>query len=90
MYVAQFIAHVLGVVFNYFTYSRYAFRATDASKMRFIFSYGLNYLMGLAVLAAIAQLIESPYLAGLIAVIIVSLINYFVLKHFVFAMKSVE
>lgn len=84
MYVAQLVAHVSGVVFNYFTYSRYAFRGTEASKLRFVLSYAVNYLLGLASLAAAAQVIESPYLAGFVAVVFVSLVNYFVLKHLVF------
>lgn len=84
MYLAQIIAHVLGVAFNYFTYSRHAFHDSQASKGRFVASYAVNYLLGLAALAAAAQVIASPYLAGLIAVLVVSLINYFILRHWVF------
>ena len=62
MYVAQIVAHVLGVMFNYLTYSRYAFADQSASKGRFILSYGLNYLLGLAGLL--------PQLACLLAVLI--------------------
>jgi putative flippase GtrA len=50
----------------------------------YILSYGLNYLLGLAVLAACHQVIRSPYLDGAIALVIVSVINYVVLKSFVF------
>lgn len=84
MYLAQITAHVLGVAFNYFTYSRHAFRDSAASKPRFVISYALNYLLGLAALFAAAQVIASPYFAGLIAIVFVSLVNYFILKHFVF------
>ena len=84
MYVAQITAHVLGVVFNYFTYSRYAFRDHQASKSRFILSYTVNYLLGLAALATVSTVIHSPYLAGLITVTFVSVLNYFILKHLVF------
>lgn len=84
MYVAQICAHVLGVVFNYFTYSRHAFHDAQASKGRFILSYAVNYLLGLGALATAAQFIASPYLAGFIAVLVVSLINYFILRHWVF------
>lgn len=84
MYLAQIVAHVLGVAFNYFTYSRHAFHDSQASKGRFVASYAVNYLLGLTALAAAAQVIASPYLAGFIAVLVVSLINYFILRHWVF------
>lgn len=88
LYLAQFISHFAGVVFNYFSYSRHVFRDSGPAKLRFTLSYVGNYLMGLAVLAAMAQVIRSPYVAGLAAIVIVSLINYFVLKHLVFRRQT--
>ena len=87
MYAAQLIAHVLGVAFNYFTYSRHAFADADASKARFIASYAFNYLLGLGSLAAAAQVIPSPYVAGIVSIAFVSLVNYFVLKNLVFSQR---
>lgn len=84
MYVAQVIAHILGVIFNYVTYSRYAFAGQKGSMPRFVLSYALNYLLSLITLAAAAQLVASPYLAGLVSVVIVTIINFFVLKRLVF------
>lgn len=84
IYVAQIISHTLGVAFNYFTYSRYAFADHEASKGRFIVSYVGNYFLGLAGLAAASQLVASPYVAGFMSILFVSLINYFVLKRLVF------
>jgi putative flippase GtrA len=88
IYVAQAAAHVLGVIFNYFTYSRHAFSDMTGSRSRFVLSYAFNYLLSLATLAAVEQLIESPYLAGLVTVVFVSLLNYFVLKRFVFTPRT--
>ena len=88
MYVAQITAHVLGMTFNYFTYSRFAFAGHDGSKGRFIASYILNYVLGLIALAAAAQAIRSPYLAGLVSVVFVSVVNYFILKRLVFRVRS--
>ena len=88
MYVAQIASHLLGMAFNYFTYSRHAFHDSDVSKSRFIASYAVNYLLGLGALWAVSQAVASPYLAGLIAVVIVSLINYFILKHWVFTARA--
>jgi putative flippase GtrA len=95
MYAAQLMAHVLGVAFNYFTYSRHTFAEVEASKQRFVLSYALNYVLGLAGLAVASRLIASPYAAGLLSIFLVSLINFFVLKNIVFvrttsSLKPVE
>lgn len=84
MFVAQIVAHLLGMAFNYFTYSRHAFHDSTVSKSRFIASYAVNYLLGLAALWSASQFIPSPYLAGFVAVVIVSLLNYLILRHWVF------
>lgn len=88
MYVAQIAAHVLGVTFNYFTYSRYTFADQRGSKTRFILSYAGNYVLNLVTLALIAMVVVSPYIAGLAATIFVSLVNYFVLKRLVFSGRA--
>lgn len=89
LFLAQAISHVAGVIFNHFTYSRYAFTGHRVSKRNFVFSYILNYLFSLACLGAVSQVIPSPYVAGLITIAVVSIGNYFVLKLFVFAKESV-
>lgn len=87
MFVAQLVAHVAGVAFNYLTYSRHVFRDAGPAKLRFALSYVGNYLVGLATLAAVALVIKSPYLAGLVTAVLVSILNYFVLKHLIFTRK---
>lgn len=88
MYIAQICAHVLGVAFNYFSYSRHVFHGSNASKPRFILSYAFNYLLGLASLAAASLVIHSPYIAGIISILFVSIVNYFVLKRLVFIRQA--
>ncbi len=83
-YVAQILGHLIGMGFNYFTYSRHAFNDSTVSKRRFAASYAVNYLLGLAALWAASQYIVSPYFAGFVAVVIVSAINYLILRHWVF------
>lgn len=83
-FLAQLVAHVLGVTFNYFTYSRHVFRDATATKMSFALAYAANYALGLATLAGLIRYIDSPYIAGLCATILVSLINYGLLRHLVF------
>jgi putative flippase GtrA len=84
MYAAQAISHVMGMAFNYFTYSRHVFRGSKPAKTRFIASYGLHYLLGLAALAGISQFIDNPYIAGIGAALAVSVVNYFILRNLVF------
>ena len=88
IYVAQFIAHFAGVLFNYMTYSRHVFRDAGPAKLRFAMSYGINYLLGLGTLATVARTVASPYLAGFITAVLVSIINYFILKYLIFLRKA--
>jgi putative flippase GtrA len=87
VYLAQLLAHILGVAFNYFTYSRHTFSDMDGSRSRFILSYGGNYLLSLATLAFFEQFIESPYVSGLLTILFVSAVNYLVLRKFVFKLR---
>lgn len=84
MYLAQIASHLMGMTFNYFTYSRYAFADRSASKYRFVLSYALNYLIGVALLALLSRAFPSPYVAGLLSTILVSAINYLFLRNLVF------
>lgn len=90
MYGAQAIGHVLGVAFNWFTYSRHAFREAEGSAGRFILSYAVNYILSLITLKAISYTIPNPYAAGLLTVFIVSILNYFILAKFVFRKGKVR
>lgn len=88
MYAAQIVAHVLGVAFNYLTYSRHVFRDAGPAKARFAASYVVNYGLSLGALALASLVVRSPYLAGAIATVVVSLLNYFLLRHLVFARST--
>jgi putative flippase GtrA len=85
IFVAQIVAHVMGVAFNYVTYSRYAFAGHQASTWRFVISYAANYLLSLAALWLFSRVVASPYFAGGLTVGTVSIINFFILKRLVFA-----
>lgn len=88
MFVAQLVSHFMGVAFNYLTYSRHVFRGVGPAKLRFVLSYVVNYLIGLGTLAVVSLFVASPYLAGFISIIIVSIINYFVLSQIVFRTET--
>jgi putative flippase GtrA len=82
--VAQILATIIGIAFNYVTYSRHVFRDAQPAKLRFAISYAFNYAVSLAALAVASKLVHSPYLAGLIAIVATAIVNYFALKHLVF------
>lgn len=84
IFLAQITSHVLGMLFNYFTYSRHAFAGHTTTKTHFALSYAGNYLLGLAVLWVLSRFIHSPYAAGFLTIVIVSLANFFVLRRLVF------
>ncbi len=84
VYVGQLLSHLIGMAFNYFSYSRYAFAGMTSSKVNFVLAYTVNYILSVAALAAFSHLGFSPYLAGLFATGVVSLANFFVLKRYVF------
>jgi len=84
MYLAQIIAHILGMMFNYITYTRYAFRGHIPSMPRYLGAYAAQYALSLAALAGCAAMGATPYVAGFGSLVIVSVLNYFVLKKFVY------
>ena len=90
IFVAQILSHLAGTAFNYLTYSRHVWRDAPPAKLRFGLSYIGNYLVGLAALAITSRLIASPYLAGFVALVAVSFLNYFALRHLVFRPKIRE
>lgn len=84
IYAAQFLSHICGVLFNYLCYSRFVFRHSRPARMRFVVAYAVNYFISLVTMALLAQLLETPYVIGILTVFFCSTINYFFLKKFVF------
>lgn len=84
LFLAQGISHVLGVAFNYYTYSSHVFHESSPAKIRFFLSYVVYYFVNLGVLFAIHQFVVSPYISGIAAAFVTSVINYFSLKLIVF------
>lgn len=84
LYAAQAIAQILGMTFNYFTYSRHVFHDRAGSKHRFVLAYASNYLVNLGLLAIFDRVTTNDYLAGLMATIVASVINFVALKTLVF------
>lgn len=87
-YVAQISAQILGIIFNYFTYSRHVFQDRQASKWSFLLAYAFNYLINLVLLATFVRFVHSDYAAGLAATICASLLNYLALRSLVFRRRA--
>jgi putative flippase GtrA len=88
LFVAQIISHMTGAAFNYFMFRRHVFRHVEHPIGRYVLSYAFNYLVGVSCLLSIHTFIKSPYLAGLGSLVITAMINYFVLKNFVFRSRN--
>ncbi len=87
IYFAQILAQVIGAAFNYLTYSRHVFRDSEPAKFRFFVTYLAQYLLGLTILFIFEKIIPSPYVLGIIVLVITSLANYFTLKYLVFVRR---
>lgn len=88
LFVAQLVSQIAGIIFNYFVYSNYVFRGSDPAILRFALAYGVNYLINLSALWVIVQFVPSPYIAGLASTLFASIVNYLLLRSFVFTKKS--
>lgn len=84
IYLSQAISHVAGTIFNYATYSRYAFRGQNASIVRYLGAYVGQYLISLVSLAGFHRLGFGSYAAGFVTLFFVSALNYLVLRKFVY------
>lgn len=83
-FLAQGIAQLLGVTFNYVIHRRHVFRVAPASPWSYGLAYGANYLINVALLTAFRQLIASVTVAGLVATLCAAVINYLALRSLVF------
>jgi len=84
IYISQLISHVTGAMFNFLMFKLHVFRNLTPSVPRYILAYGVNYMLGFGCLFAFHQFVASAYLAGFLSLVATSVINYFVLKSFVF------
>ncbi len=88
LFAAQIIAHLLGMIFNYFMFRRHVFRDSRAAVLPYIGAYAVNYALSLVTLAGLNRVLESDYLAGFLSIVFVALVNFVVLKFLVFLPRS--
>jgi putative flippase GtrA len=88
-FVAQIIAHLCGMVFNFTLYRLHVFPGHQPRIGPYIATYAVNYALSVAALKALLMAIASPYVAGFASIVVVSAINYLLLKTFVFNRPNV-
>jgi putative flippase GtrA len=88
IYVAQLLSTIIGVTFNYFTYTRHVFHHTSPHVSRFMGAYAINYCLGVGFLTVFHHFFPSAYLAGFLSLIATSIVNYGMLKFFVFTRQK--
>lgn len=87
---ATLISHIMGVLFNFITTGTIVFNNTDKKLIfRFILNYVLVYFINIGINKATQLLCHSnEYISGFVALVITSLISFFILKRFVFNQKD--
>lgn len=68
-------------------FSRHVFPGHTPQLGPYIVTYAINYGLSLSLLMVAHHFIKSPYIAGFVTLTTVSVINYFLLKQFVFKHK---
>jgi putative flippase GtrA len=76
------------MLFNYYTYKGHVFDKYNGSIWKYISVYLTNYLVNLTLLYIIHKIIKSPYVDGVLAAAVGTILNYVLLKVFVFKRKA--
>lgn len=74
--------------FNYFMFKIHVFDNVKPNIWRYIASYAVNYVVSFSFLWVFHLFVQSPYLAGFLAMGAASVVNYVLLKVFVFRRPS--
>jgi putative flippase GtrA len=84
IYLAQLIGHLIGMTFNYIMFRNHVFTGSAPAIGRYLAAYGVNYLLGLGLIALFSHFMRSPYAVGACAALTASAVNFVVLKVLVF------
>jgi putative flippase GtrA len=83
--LASLLALLMGIAFSFTTQGTIVFRnATRVTFVKFVLAWVCLYLLNIGLIALMVRASLSPYLAGAIATVPVTLVSYFVLKFAVF------
>jgi putative flippase GtrA len=83
--IAMFFSTIVGIVFNFFTTGRMVFKNKKNSLFfKFIFIYGVVYLLNILFVAELNNFLHDLYFNGAISLIMLSFISFFANKYYVF------
>ena len=91
---AQMVARIAGGIFSFIANRYWSFVANGSGSLkieshRFLILYGFSYLMALAVLFLLTEEVGlAVYPAKIIADILSFLVNFLVMRHYVFSGKG--
>ena len=86
IYVAVFVANVVAVANNYFTFSIFVFGdRPKTGAMRYLAGFMLNYLFAAAAVGFFADILGiNPYISGILAMPIIAALSFVLHNWFVF------
>ncbi|MBY0433311.1 MAG: GtrA family protein [Cyclobacteriaceae bacterium] len=90
-YLAIILSTIIGVIFNFKTYGKFVFNSNDHSRVfRFCGVYLLLIVLQMLSLKTLKLIgIDNSYLAGLIIVIPLAGLSFFLMRKFVFSFVPV-
>jgi putative flippase GtrA len=88
-WLALLISTILGLIFNFKTYSHLVFNTNDNSRIfMFIGVYGALYFLNLALITVFIGVGLNSYQAGFLALFPTVALSFFLNKMFVFRLKK--
>lgn len=92
--VANTISYIIGIIHSYFWNKKFTFKSKNKSPLelvKFIFVYIVNYLIGMIILYLLVDKLGiNHYIAGMLNLIITTLISWFGHKYFSFAGSGIN
>lgn len=88
--IALFVATLIGVAFNFFSYGRLVFASKGGAHtaFKFVTAYALIYLWNAALLAALSYYLSTnPYLGQAICLPINVMLSWLLMKNWVYPQK---
>lgn len=83
------ISYVIGIIHSYFWNKKFTFKSNDKSILeivKFVSVYIVNYLVGIAFLSLFIKIFGiNEYVAGVLNLVVTTLISYFGHKYFSFS-----
>ena len=83
--VASLAGLLAGIACGFFTQGRFVFGDRRWSRLpRFLLAWSLMYALHLGIVTGLRPLGVNPYAGGLVALVVITLLSYAVLRHWVF------